>query len=140
MYTVNMSVEHTLKSSKLKVTKARLAVAEALAQKGTPLKIERLHELLPTPKPDLATVYRILENFEKVGLVHQVDLRHGHAHYEWVSGNHHHHMVCNICHTIYPLHEERVEKLFRTLTKKYQKGFKITEHALEFFGICAKCA
>lgn len=134
-----MSVEHALKSSKLKVTKARLAVGTALEQAGMPLKIESLYELLPTPRPDLVTIYRVLEQFEKAGLVCQVDLRHGHTHYEWAK-EHHHHLVCTECGTTQPIHEKEIEDLFEKISAKYKNDFTIRDHALEFFGICKKCA
>ncbi len=130
-----MSVEKALKSSKLKVTKARLAVGTALERAGMPLKIESLFELLPE-KPDLTTIYRILEQFEKVGLVRQVDLRHGHTHYEW---GHAHHITCESCGTVFPIEEKSIEKTLHTVADKYKKEIMITDHALEFFGICKKC-
>lgn len=130
-----MSVEKALKGKKLKVTKARIAVAIALEQARSPLKIEALYDILPEPKPDLVTVYRILESFEKAGLVHQVDLRHGHAHYEW---GHTHHLVCTTCHTTFPLDSEDIEKTLKAIGKQ-QKDFTITDHSLEFFGVCKNC-
>lgn len=135
MYTVNMSVEKALKSSKLKVTKARIAVAATLEQSDSPLKIEALFDALPDPKPDLVTVYRILESFEKAGLVHQVDLRHGHTHYGW---GHTHHLVCTVCHATFPLQGDEIEKTLKSIARQ-QKNFTVTDHALEFFGICANC-
>jgi len=135
LYTVNMSVEKALKASKLKVTKARIAVATILEQSSSPLKIEALYDALPDPKPDLVTVYRILESFEKSGLVHQSDLRHGHAHYTW---GHTHHLVCTACHSTFPLQGDEVEKTLKTIAKQ-QKDFTVTDHALEFFGFCKNC-
>lgn len=132
-----MSVEHALKASKLKVTKARLAVGAALEHAGMPLKIESLYELLPTPRPDLVTIYRVLEQFEKVGLVRQVDLRHGHTHYEW---GHNHHITCESCGTIFPIEEKSIEKTLHSIADKYKKEITITDHAVEFFGICKNCA
>lgn len=134
-----MIVEKALKSNRLKITKARLAVAQTLVEAKIPLKIETLYTNLSEPKPDLVTVYRILESFEKAGLVRQIDLRHGHAHYEWVVENHHHHMVCTTCHTIFPLHDEALEFCIKKISQRNKKQFKITDHALEFFGTCSSC-
>jgi Fur family ferric uptake transcriptional regulator len=130
-----MTLIKAIKAKKLKVTKARIAIATVLEQSNSPLKIEALFDALPDPKPDLVTVYRILESFEKAGLVHQVDLRHGHAHYEW---GHSHHLVCTNCHTIFPLHGEEIEKTLKSIGKQ-QKDFTITDHSLEFFGYCKNC-
>ncbi len=134
-----MTLAKALKAKKLKVTKARITIATILEQAKNPLKIEALFNTIPEPKPDLVTIYRILENFEKVGLVRQVDLRHGHAHYEWSAENHHHHMICTVCHTIFPLHDEEIEIFIKKITQKNRKQFKINDHALEFFGICSIC-
>lgn len=134
-----MTLIKAIKAKKLKITKARIAVATALEQAKTPLKIEALYASLLEPKPDLVTVYRILESFEKTGLVRQIDFRHGHAHYEWVAENHHHHMVCTICRTIYPLHDEEMELAIKKISQRNKKLFKITDHALEFFGTCSSC-
>ncbi len=139
VYTVNMTVEKALKDKKLKITKQRIAVAKILEHAHTPLKIETIFSSLPSPRPDLVTIYRILETFEKSSLVHKVDLRHGHAHYEW-SDEHHHHMVCTNCHTTYPLHSPALEKILATIASKHKKEIRITDHALELFGLCTKCS
>lgn len=131
-----MLVANVLKSNKLKVTKARLAIGRTLEHARKPLKIESIYSLLPHPKPDLVTIYRILGTFEKAGLVRQVDLRHGHTHYEW---GHSHHITCESCGTIFLIEEKSIEKTLHSITEKYKKEITVTDHAIEFFGICKKC-
>jgi Fur family ferric uptake transcriptional regulator len=99
------------------------------------------------PSIGLTTVYRTLELLVQNGLVFKFDFGDGRARYELTETQkrigHHHHLVCTGCGRIIDYTDfinDEIELLTRTekgLTKKY--GFKITNHLIQFYGICEKC-
>src|SRR5690606_6094143 len=83
-----------LRAANLKATKPRLAVLAALAKVGKPLgvpELQRAHRDF-----DAVTLYRVLDDLFKAGILRRVDVRHGHADYE-LAHHHHHHLVCTRC-------------------------------------------
>ncbi len=88
---------------------------------------------------DLVTVYRTLQSLHAAELAHEVRFKDGVMRYE-LSGGHHHHLVCTDCGVVEELEACDVEPLEKKVLKN-SRGFKtISEHALEFFGLCNKCA
>lgn len=86
---------------------------------------------------DTATVYRTLEMLVGLGIARKVNLADNSALFELLSdNNHHHHLVCSNCG-----HIEDVNVDESILLKEVNKNtkFKVQDHALEFFGICAGC-
>ena len=126
-----MNWQTTLKEHKLKATKSRLALLEVLNKNETPLTAEEIHQKLSS---DQATVYRALKEFQEADIVRQIDFQHGHAHYELVRPqDHHHHVICKKCEKV-----EDIQELQLTIPKL--KNFKIINHSLEFYGICKTCS
>lgn len=88
--------------------------------------------------PGLTTVYRSLEALVSLGLVQAVDLGDGERRYELVNpGEHHHHVICELCRTSMHLDQCLVTDLEAAIRQKY--GFEIRSHILEIFGVCEQC-
>ena len=127
-----------LKENNLKITEVRLAILNLLSQSKSPIDAKTLYDLLQklNIRTDRATVYRTISAFLKAGVIRQIDFSEGKARYELSSLPHHHHLVCDSCGTIDELilEEERLIEEAREKT-----DFKIENHSLEFFGLCAAC-
>jgi len=99
------------------------------------------------PNTGLTTVYRTLELLVQMGLVFKFDFGDGRARYELSEGSqrasHHHHLVCTSCNRVIDYTDfidEEVGLLNKTekeLSKKF--NFKITNHLVQFYGLCDKC-
>jgi Fur family ferric uptake transcriptional regulator len=126
-----------LKTGGLKVTTARLDLLDILKHAKKPLSIKEIAQRLGESKIDLVTLYRNVESLQKLGIVKQINLKDRQAYYELGAGEHHHHLICTNCGRLEDVHIEEIN-LNKTFLKKH--GFaKVTDHSLEFFGICAKC-
>ncbi len=129
-----------LREAGYKATPARLALLKLLQGSKEPLSIGEIMEKLKGAAIDQATVYRILTVLESIGVVRQINLRHGHADYEYVDPKDHHHIICINCNKVEDFIGCNTDKL-ATLALGQAKNFsKITQHSLEFFGICKSCA
>lgn len=119
-----------------KVTKARLDVLVALSKTDRPISIKELSSFVKGY--DLTTLYRTLETLVSIGLTKKVSLDPSESFYEITVGRpHHHHIVCTSCG-----HIEPVDICIKSPSKStlVSKGFaSITDHTLEFFGLCRKC-
>ena len=89
---------------------------------------------------DSVTLYRSLETLVEKSLVRPVDLRHGHTDYELVrEGTHHHHIVCEKCGAIEDINWCPESDLKNQILKKSKNFTHLTDHSLEFFGLCKRC-
>jgi Fur family ferric uptake transcriptional regulator len=126
------------KKLNLRPTPIRTAILEILKKSKHPMTVSELvtetdkHSV----KPNQATVYRVLEVLVKHGLVKQIDFKEGKYRYE-VEGDHHHHLVCTKCGHIEPIHEACISVSSEFILQTYE--FRVTEHQLEFFGLCKNC-
>ncbi len=121
--------------SGLKNTPSRLAILSALKEKSYPLDVMQIFELTKD-KTDLATVYRTLETFYDNGLINKLEFGEGKYRYE-IKGKDHHHLICRGCRKI-----EDVEDKFMNDWEseiKTKRGFLVSSHSLEFFGLCRDC-
>lgn len=128
-----------LRESDLKVTPARLAVLKLLESTEAPVDVASIISYLDDKgiKADPATVFRIMNVFTERGLAKQIQLQEGKARYELAANADHHHLVCSRCGDIQDISDCNIDGLERDIEKK--KGFKVTSHSLEFFGICKSC-
>lgn len=89
----------------------------------------------------LATVYRNLELLERLGIVHRFDYGDGQSRYELKLGDedehYHHHLICKQCGYIGEFHSDLLEAIEQRIEE--ERGFKVTDHCLRFFGLCAEC-
>ena len=85
----------------------------------------------------LATVYRVLTQFESAGLVRRHHFEGGHSVFELDQGKHHDHIVCVRCGRVDEFMDETIEERQRTIAKK--TGYAMTDHSLYIYGICSDC-
>src|SRR5437867_6342167 len=101
-------------------------------------KQKTAYEILITENMDvgLATVYRVLTQFEQAGLLSRNHFETGKAIFELNEGSHHDHLVCLDCGRVEEFFDEEIEKRQQTIA--YQRGFEIAEHALALYAHCSK--
>lgn len=92
--------------------------------------------------PDLgmATVYRTLDLFERLGVVRRLDAGQGVARYEVHSegeGHYHHHLICLECGRILEFDRDLLERVERAVER--ESGFQVLDHSLLLFGLCPDC-
>jgi Fur family ferric uptake transcriptional regulator len=127
-----------LMKSGYKATKSRLAILAVFDSAKKPLSAESVIEAVPTI--DQATVYRTLKSFKEKGIIRPIDLRHNHAHYELADSEHHHHLICIQCGRIEDVHHENARALEAAVLRDSKYFSTITQHSLEFYGVCKTCA
>ena len=129
-----------LRKAGLKVTLPRLKVLEILEQTAQRhMSAEDVYKALLGMGEEigLATVYRVLTQFEAAGLVSRLSIEGGHAVFELVDGSHHDHLLCVSCNRIEEFVDEVIEERQRVIAA--EKGFEMTEHSLYIYGICKEC-
>ena len=128
-----------LKASGLKATVPRLKILEIFQNSQVRhLSAEDVYKILLTENLDvgLATVYRVLTQFEQAGLLHRNHFETGKAVFELNVGSHHDHLVCLDCGRVEEFFDEEIEKRQQRVAK--ERGFDIAEHALAIYGHCTK--
>ena len=130
-----------LKSTGLKATLPRLKILE-IFQKGTQrhMTAEDVFRILLEERSDigLATVYRVLMQFEQAGLLIRSNFDSGKAIYELDEGQHHDHFVCTACGKVEEFFDPEIEKRQQIVAKA--KGWVVQDHSMSLYGHCAECA
>lgn len=129
-----------LRKAGLKVTLPRLKVLEILEHsEQRHLSAEDVYKALLEMDEEigLATVYRVLTQFESAGLVSRLSIEGGHAVFELVDGDHHDHLFCVKCNAIEEFCDDVIEERQKAIAKQY--GFEMTDHSLYIYGICKNC-
>jgi Fur family ferric uptake transcriptional regulator len=85
----------------------------------------------------LATVYRVLTQFESADLVMRHHFEGGSSVFELTTMEHHDHIVCNKCGSVEEFYDEVIEEQQEKIAEKY--GFAITDHSMYLYGICKNC-
>ena len=85
----------------------------------------------------LATVYRVLTQFQEAGLIVRHHFESGQSVYEIDNGEHHDHIVCLKCNYVYEFVDSYIEKRQEEIAQS--AGFSITDHSLTIYGVCANC-
>jgi len=128
-----------LKSTGLKATLPRLKILE-IFQKSTQrhLSAEDVFRVLLEDRSDvgLATVYRVLTQFEQANILSRSHFESGKAVYELNEGQHHDHLVCLDCGKVEEFYDAEIEKRQQAVAKT--KGFAIVDHALSLYANCTK--
>ena len=128
-----------LKNNGLKATLPRLKILE-IFQKGQQrhMSAEDVFRHLLSDNADigLATVYRVLTQFEQAGLLSRNHFESGKAVYELNEGQHHDHMVCLDCGTVEEFYDAQIEQRQQDVAKA--KGFVIADHALSLYAHCTQ--
>lgn len=128
-----------LREAGLKVTLPRLKILEMLERSTTRhLSAEEIYRRLIDQDEDigLATVYRVLTQFEAAGLVMRHHFEGGHAVFEMQQPTHHDHIVCMRCGKVDEFVDELIEK--RQREKAQELGYKLEEHSLIMYGQCMR--
>ena len=128
-----------LKSTGLKATVPRLKILEVF-QAGSQrhMTAEDVFRVLLLDRSDvgLATVYRVLTQFEQAGILSRSHFESGKAVYELNEGQHHDHLVCLDCGRVEEFYDAEIEKRQSAVAKS--KGFNIADHALSLYATCTK--
>ena len=131
-----MNAKLMLKNMGLKSTQGRIAMLEAFSKHGKPLSLQDLRDIVKFG--DTATLYRTVNEFEKIGVVKPVTLSAERAYFELSDKTHHHHVVCTSCGRIEDISTCDIKPLENEIKRK-TKFKTITSHSLEFFGTCSNC-
>lgn len=130
----------TIRRKGLRLTAARTAIVEALADAEAPLTATDVMRSFARRRnaPDRATVYRELESLVAAGVASPVRFEARAVRYELAQGAHHHHAVCVKCDAVSDVEADRdFEIAERRIARR--SGFKVLRHSFELFGLCADC-
>lgn len=136
----NVAVESSdLRKVGLKVTLPRMKILEILeTNKIRHMSAEDVYKVLLEGQEDigLATVYRVLTQFEAAGLVTRHHFEGGHSVFELNEGHHHDHIVCVQCGKVVEFLDHTIEQCQERVAKK--EGFRIRDHSLIIYGDCTR--
>jgi Fur family ferric uptake transcriptional regulator len=130
---------HDLKTIGLKATGPRLRILKLFeSSKVRHLSAEDIYRILMNEEPDvgLATVYRVLTQFEQAGILKRHHFESGKAVFELNEGSHHDHLVCMQCGRVEEFYDAEIEK--RQVRVAKERGFAIREHSLYLYADCTK--
>ena len=128
-----------LKSSGLKATLPRIKVLEIFQHaEQRHMSAEDVYKALLAEGADvgLATVYRVLMQFEQAGLLSRSNFESGKAVFELNQGQHHDHLVCLDCGRVEEFFDAQIEQRQREVT--VSRGFELQEHSLALYARCTK--
>ena len=86
----------------------------------------------------LATVYRVLTQFEQAGILIRSNFESGKAVYELNEGQHHDHFICTGCGKVEEFFDSEIEK--RQTLIAQDRGWEVHDHAMSLYGLCQACA
>ena len=129
-----------LKKAGLKVTLPRMKILELL--EASMVRHQSAEDIYRTLLDDgeeigLATVYRVLTQFEAAGLVERHHFESGQAVFELSEKGHHDHIVCVSCGKVEEFYDEMIENRQREVA--LAKGYEVTDHSLTLYGKCPDC-
>lgn len=127
----------SLKEAGCKLTSTRLSMLEVFSRAGKPISTESI--LSKTKDIDVATVYRNLISLQKVGLIRRVEL-HKNADYYELHTSHHHHIICRSCGIFEDFKLCHIRDISKKTLLHSTKFSSISDHSLEFYGMCKVCA
>ena len=130
-----------LKSSGLKATLPRIKILEIFQRSARRhMTAEDVYKALLTEGSDigLATVYRVLMQFEQAGILSRNHFEAGKAVFELNEGKHHDHLVCLDCGRVEEFFDPEIEK--RQNAVAHSRGFELQDHALALYAVCTKKA
>lgn len=130
-----MTENQELRKAGLKVTLPRVKILQILeSSRERHLSAEDVYKALLEAGEDvgLATVYRVLTQFEQAGLVERHNFDGGHSVFELDDGPHHDHMVCTDTGTVVEFHNDKIEQLQEQIAEEL--GYELTGHSLVLYG------
>jgi Fur family ferric uptake transcriptional regulator len=130
-----------LKNTGLKATLPRLKILE-IFQTGElrHMTAEDVFRVLLLEHSDigLATVYRVLTQFEQAGILSRSHFESGKSVYELNEGRHHDHFVCTSCGKVEEFFDAEIEQRQQIVAKAM--GWTVQDHAMSLYGLCADCS
>lgn len=135
--------EEKLSSHGYKLTKQRNYVLKVFEQQSSlHLSAEDIFHILKKQKTNvgLVTIYRTLELFVELEILHKINFNDGRTRYEFnrMKNEHsHHHLICLACKTVLEFDDDLLELLEKNIQE--QNGFSILDHQVKFFGYCKEC-
>ena len=132
---------HDLKNAGLKVTIPRLKILQILEKQVDErhLTAEMVYKILISENEEigLATVYRVLSQFEAAGIVTRHHFEGGNSIFELDTGDHHDHILCMKCGKVDEFTDELIEARQQEVASKL--GYELTDHGLYLYGFCPQC-
>ena len=132
---------YDLKNAGLKVTIPRVKILHILENQINErhLTAEKVYKILLSEDEEigLATVYRVLTQFEAAGLVTRHHFEGGNSVFELSTGNHHDHILCMKCGKVDEFTDDFIETRQRDIAQKL--GYELTDHSLYLYGFCPAC-
>ena len=129
-----------IRAAGLKVTLPRLKILDMLESSGNKhLSAEDMYKALLDDGEEigLATVYRVLTQFETAGLVNRHHFEGGNSVFELCQDEHHDHILCVKCGRVDEFYDEVIEQRQKAIAQK--NGYKMTDHSLYIYGVCESC-
>ena len=132
------------KKDQIKVTRTRAEMLDIFLQTSEPINAVKILEILHKKDPIInkTTVYRELDFLLDKNIIKEIFINGKTQYYEIADSNEHHHMICKNCMKIEDfIPNKELEQSIEELAKKLKKknSFEVSEHALEFFGLCINC-
>jgi Fur family ferric uptake transcriptional regulator len=130
-----------LRKAGLKVTLPRVKILDIMeGGNSRHQSAEDVYKVLLDMGEDigLATVYRVLTQFEAAGLVKRHHFEGGHSVFELDEGSHHDHILCVKCGKVDEFVDETIEQRQKDIAKRL--GYDMTDHCLYMYGVCSKCS
>lgn len=132
---------HDLKSAGLKVTLPRVKILQILEKQlnNRHLTAEQVYKILISEEEDigLATVYRVLTQFEAAGLVTRHHFDGGNSVFELANSSHHDHILCLKCGKVDEFTDNSIEIRQQEIAERL--GYELTDHNLYLYGFCPTC-
>ncbi|WP_423597570.1 ferric iron uptake transcriptional regulator [Roseateles sp. MS654] len=134
-----MNRSEEIKNSGLKATLPRIKILEIFqTAQQRHMTAEDVYKALLDERADigLATVYRVLTQFEQAGLLSRNHFESGKAVFELNEGHHHDHLVCLTCGFVEEFYDPQIEERQRAIAE--ERGFQLQEHSLALYANCVK--
>lgn len=134
-----MNRTEEIKNSGLKATLPRIKILEIFQKTAQRhMTAEDVYKALLTEDADigLATVYRVLTQFEQAGLLSRNHFESGKSVFELNQGHHHDHLVCLTCGRVEEFFDEGIEERQHSIARS--RGFELQEHSLALYASCVK--
>lgn len=134
-----MTDRSELQSVGLKATVPRMTILDLFRKSATRhLTAEDVYRLLLADNVDigLATVYRVLTQFEQAGLLERHHFESGKSVFELKDGKHHDHLVCLQCGRVEEFADPEIERRQNRIAR--ERGFRIVDHALHLYAECVR--